>query len=107
MYRMVREKEHKRLEHMNKLESEIKADFEFEFKKRKLADEEESKTAKKRAKRQRQVSVGCFSTLPWILLTSTPPLAFLEWTSVHIYKCVYWEYIKLVRRQSAAYLIVC
>lgn len=53
VYRITREKEHKRLQHMKEVENEVKAEIEFDFKKRKLADEEEAKTAKKRAKRQR------------------------------------------------------
>ena len=58
VYRITREKEHKRLQHMKEVENEVKAEIEFDFKKRKLADEEEAKTAKKRAKRQRLVSLN-------------------------------------------------
>lgn len=52
-YRQTKEKEHKRLQHMDAQAAETKAKSDYEAKKRRLAEEDESKTAKKRAKRQR------------------------------------------------------
>eukprot|EP00729_Bicosta_minor_P008504 gene8504-30820_t len=53
VYRQTKEKEHKRLQHMDAQAAETKAKSDYEAKKRRLAEEDESKTAKKRAKRQR------------------------------------------------------
>jgi hypothetical protein len=54
VYRATKEKEFHRLNHMNQMDAKAEAQDAFEAKRKRLAEEDEGKTAKNRAKRQRQ-----------------------------------------------------